>query len=240
MFPANGVVTRCLASHPPGPCGSSSPVSSVISRHCDFLPAFAPHFVSFAWRYHGSTHLSLPPLLRAATSGLGLVTRYPRPGILRGDDRSSQVPGEPQFPFAHGLRPRPAEAPLTDCGTLAWPPLSARRRRRRETKLSRLNSMAFGLAAYVSRAGYPADRARLASRRWSSSPGRAFTRRAPLKGFQLTSCSFSSLSKLLGTSTFSSSTRISSVRRRPPASCNCCSTPTSYEPLRSLRQRGRG
>jgi len=40
------------------------------------------------------------------------------PGIpvrvdFRGDDRSSQVPGEPQFPFAHVLRPRPAGASLT-------------------------------------------------------------------------------------------------------------------------------
>ena len=82
VFLANGVVTRCLASHPPGPCGSSSPASSVLSRHCDFLPPIPPRFVSFTWRCHGSTHFSLPPPLRAATSGLGLVTRYPRPGIL--------------------------------------------------------------------------------------------------------------------------------------------------------------
>ena len=58
------------------------------------------------------------------------------PGIpfrefFRGNDRISQVPGEPQFPFAHVLRPRPADASLTDCGTLAWPPLSERRRHRR-------------------------------------------------------------------------------------------------------------
>jgi len=31
---------------------------------------------------------------------------------FHGDDRSSQVPGEPRFPFAHVLRPRPADAPL--------------------------------------------------------------------------------------------------------------------------------
>ena len=40
------------------------------------------------------------------------------PGIpvracFRGDDRISQVPGEPPFPFAHVLRPRPADASLT-------------------------------------------------------------------------------------------------------------------------------
>jgi hypothetical protein len=65
--------------------------------------------------------------------------------------------------------------------------------------VSGLNSMAFGIAAYVSRDGCPPNRARLASRCWSGSPGRAFTRRAPLKGFQITSCELSSFPKLLGT-----------------------------------------
>jgi hypothetical protein len=32
---------------------------------------------------------------------------------FRGDDRISQVPGEPPFPFAHVLRPRSADASLT-------------------------------------------------------------------------------------------------------------------------------
>ncbi len=33
-------------------------------------------------RYHGITHVSLPPPLRATASGLGLFTRSPRPGML--------------------------------------------------------------------------------------------------------------------------------------------------------------
>ncbi len=49
---------------------------------------------------------------------------------------------------------------------------------------------------------FPPNRARLASRCWSGSPGRAFTRRAPAKGFQLTSCSLYSSPKLLGTIPF--------------------------------------
>jgi hypothetical protein len=131
------------------------------------------------------------------------------PGIpvrvgFRGDDRISQVPGEPPFPFAHVLRPRPADTSLTDCRTTAWPPLRERRRRRQH-RLSRLNGMAFGLAAYVSRDGHPPNRARLASRCWSGFPGQAFTRRAPMKGFQLTSFSLSSSPKLLGTIPFSCS-----------------------------------
>jgi hypothetical protein len=125
-------MTRCLASLPGVRSGDCSPASTVLSRHCDFLPSIPPHFVSFTWRYHGSTHLSLPPLLRGTASGQGLVTRYPHPGILRGNGRISQVPGEPQFPFAHVLRPRPAAASLTVDRTLAWPPLKRRRRRRRQ------------------------------------------------------------------------------------------------------------
>jgi hypothetical protein len=49
----------------------------------------------------------------------------------RGDDRISQVPGEPRFPSAHVLRPRPTDAALTTYRTLAWPPMSERRRHRR-------------------------------------------------------------------------------------------------------------
>ena len=50
------------------------------------------------------------------------------PGIpvrecFRGDDRISQVPGEPLFPFAHVLGPRPADPSQTITETVAWPPL---------------------------------------------------------------------------------------------------------------------
>ena len=51
--------------------------------------------------------------------------------------------------------------------------------------LSTLNSMAFGLAAYASPGGLPHHDARLASSRWSDATGRAFTRRAPMKGFRV-------------------------------------------------------
>ncbi len=40
--------------------------------------------------------------------------------------------------------------------------------------LSKLNSMAFGLAVYASRCGLPQPHARLASGRWSGVTGRAF------------------------------------------------------------------
>ena len=179
--------------------GSSSPASSVLSRHCDFLPSLRPRFVSFVWPYHGSTHVSLPAPLRGAVSGLGLVTRYPHPGFLRGDDRISQVPGDPRFPSAHVLRPRPVETFQTDYGTLAWPPMSERRRHRRQNAFR-------GSIAWLSRSPptYHAlvsrRRARLASRCWSGSPGRASTRRVPTKGFNLLHVSYPPLPSFLAQS----------------------------------------
>ena len=68
--------------------------------------------------------------------------------------------------------------------------------------------MASGLAVYVSRGGYP-----LAAQDSLPGAGQALldglsTRRAPMKGFKLTSCSLSSFPKLLGTSPFSSPDRV--------------------------------
>ena len=171
-------------------------------------------------RYYQGTATSCHPSRRVSFPSLGGTTgsrnfrsrrrcaRQRRawgwsPGIparefFRGDDRISQVPGEPQFPSAHVLRPRPADTSLTNCGTLAWPPMSERRRRRRPSYFR-------GSIAWLSgspptyHAWVTLQRARLASRCWSGSPGRALTRRVPTKGFQLTSCGFSSSSKLLGT-----------------------------------------
>ncbi len=107
-------------------------------------------------RYHGCAgHVSyLPPPPSAERRAWGWSPGIPGRDVFRGDDRISQVPGEPPFPFAHVLRPRPADTSLTTCGTFAWPPRRERRRRRQQ-RLSRLNSMAFGLAAYVSRCWSP-------------------------------------------------------------------------------------
>ena len=86
--------------------------------------------------------------------------------------------GNPPFPFAHVLRPRPAETSLTTCGTFAWPPLRERRRRRRQ-RLSRLNSMAFGIAAYVSRCWLP-----VTAQDWLPGAGQALLGGLPPAGFR--------------------------------------------------------
>ena len=49
---------------PQDPGRSGSPASAVLSGCYDFLPPIPPHFVSFAWRYHGRIFCSL----RAAQS----------------------------------------------------------------------------------------------------------------------------------------------------------------------------
>jgi len=183
-------------------------------------PGSARAFVPPLPRYYQGTATSCRPSRRVSFPSLGGATGSRRfrsrrrcvrqcrawgwsPGIpfrafFRGDDRISQVPGEPQFPFAHGLRPRPAEASQTNCGTLAWPPLGERRRRRREKNFR-------GSIAWLSGSPptYHATVIRLTAQGWlpgaGRSPGRAFTRRVPPKGFQLTSCASFSFSKLLGT-----------------------------------------
>ncbi len=93
-------------------------------------------FVPPLRRYYQGTATSCRPSRRASFPSLGGTTGSrmfrsrrrcvrPRrawgcsPGLpvrecFRGDDRISQVPGEPQFPFAHVLRPRPADASLTN------------------------------------------------------------------------------------------------------------------------------
>ena len=93
VFLTNGVVTRCLASHPPGPCGSSSPASSVISRHYDFLSRVPPCFVAFL-AVPRSHSLDFAPRRASAPPRPGVDHPVSPAGNLRGDDRISQVPGE--------------------------------------------------------------------------------------------------------------------------------------------------
>ena len=86
---------------------------------------------------------------RAWGWSLGIPARV----FFRRDDRISQVPGEPRFPFAHVLRPRPVETSLTNCRTLAWPPMSERRRHRRQCAFRGSIAWLSGLLG----SGYPVD-----------------------------------------------------------------------------------
>ena len=120
--------------------GASLPVPRVLAGRVPRLP-----------RYYQGTATSCRPSRRTSLPSLGGTTGtrmfrsrrrcvwqrrawgwspgVPARALFRGDGRISQVPGEPRFPFAHVLRPRPANASQTTCRTLAWPPLRERRRR---------------------------------------------------------------------------------------------------------------
>src|SRR6266566_8239789 len=111
-----------------GSSGASSPASTVLSKHYDFLPPLPPRFVAFAWRYLSCT--------RSVRSSGGRVRRK-RPGvghpvapagIYRGNDRSSQVPGEPRLSVCH-VQSTPAGLIAPDhYGTAAWPLVSEKQR----------------------------------------------------------------------------------------------------------------
>ncbi len=145
---------------------ASLPIPRVLAGRVPRLP-----------RYYQGTATSCRPSRRASFPSLGGTTgpRIVRsrrrcvwqrrawgcsPGIpvrecFRGDDRISQVPGEPRFPFAHVLRPRPAPACLTTCGTLGVAPANRTTRASTVRTISGLNSMAFELAVYASQGRLP-------------------------------------------------------------------------------------
>ena len=116
--------------------------------------------------------LSLPSG-RVRRQGLELVTRYLRPGCCRGNDRISQVPGEPRISVCTCSVDSGRTActrPLRCCSVA----LGISKAKAPTKGLSKLNSMAFRLAVYASQDGSPRHHARLASGRWSGVTGRAF------------------------------------------------------------------
>lgn len=158
---------------PRGPAGNRSPASAVLSRHYDFLPPLPPHFVAFAWRYHGARIVRSSRIPRAAGRP-GVVDPVSPAGNLawrRQDLPSSWGTPLVRLPMffdpGRTARSRPLQsssvAPATE--TAEAPTMRT---------ISRLNSMAFGLAIYASSSKLPIHDARLASGRWSGATGRAF------------------------------------------------------------------
>ena len=99
---------------------------------CDFLTAFSPRFVSFAWRYLGA------PAFRPRAAADAQPTDHPgvcctgcsRSGFLQGTVRISHVPVKPVRSFAMFLRPRCDQAAPLDQGRacLARPPRQTKTR----------------------------------------------------------------------------------------------------------------
>jgi len=120
------------------------------------LPAsIPPHFVSFAWRYHGNASLSLSSPRRMVDDEPGVFHPVTPTGNVSVETTGSpKFLGNPNSRLLMFFDPGRPNVPNLS-GTLAWSSLEKRRRRQRHTKFSRLNSMAFGLAVYVSRCRLP-------------------------------------------------------------------------------------
>ncbi len=77
-----------------------------------FLRLAVPRFHSLRSLLDGRVH----------RQSLELVTRYLRPGFFRGNDRTSQVPGEPRLSVCTCSHPTPAGLLAPDrCSAAAWP-----------------------------------------------------------------------------------------------------------------------
>lgn len=166
-----------------GSFGASSPASTVLSKRYDFPPLIPPHFVAFVWRYLGCTRY-----FRSSTAECAAEAWSWSPGSssrdCQGNDRISQVPGEPRLSVCTCSHPTPAGLLAPDhCSAAAWP-LNALVQRLLRLGLSTLNSMASGLAVYASRCGLLQHHARLASSCWSGSTGRAFHPHGSAERFQ--------------------------------------------------------
>jgi hypothetical protein len=164
------------------------------------LPAARPAAFRFLHLAVPRDHASFAPAV-AACGNLGPGVGHPvsPPGLS-----SVETTGSPKFLGSPNLRLRMFSDPgrsirLRPLRGVRMAPAVSRTKAPTIKSISRLDSMAFGLAAYVSRCWSPFTAQ-------GSLPGAGqalldglLTRKAPAKGFQLTSCSLSSLPKLLGT-----------------------------------------
>ncbi len=179
---------------------ASLPIPRVLAGRVPRLP-----------RYYQGTATSCRPSRRASFPSLGGTTGsrtfrsrrrcvpqqrawgcspgIPVRGIFRGDDRISQVPGEPQFPFAHVLRPRPADTSQTAFETLARPPFSGRRRRQREEPFRGSIAWLSGSLSTLRDVSCPSPRKTrfqvLVRLSWTG-----FYPQGPITRFQIMSCDF--------------------------------------------------
>lgn len=120
--------------------------------------------LSFAWRYQPARLCSFLPTVRRRPPSLELSgLAAPRQRFRTGDDRTSQVPGEPSCACALFFDPgrtgriRPYDAP-------ARPPHWNHGEDSHDEDISGLNSTASALAVYASPERLPPSDARLASR----------------------------------------------------------------------------
>ncbi len=170
---------------PLAPAGSCSPASSVLSRRYDALP---PSRRTSCPSLGGTSAFhSFSSLLggRVRRQGLELVTRCLQPGIRRGANRVLPSSWGTTIVRLHMIQSdsgRTARTRPLRCSNMA---LGISKAKAPTTGLSKLNSMAFGLAVYASPGSLPHHDARLTSGRWSGATGRAFHPQGSDERFQI-------------------------------------------------------
>jgi len=168
-----------------GSSGVSSPASSVLSKRYDFLPLIPPHFVAFVWRYLNVSLVVFAPRRTSeppkpgvghpvSPSGISLRKRQDLPGswrppivrlhMLQSDSgRTADTRPFRGSSVAHGTKT--AKAPTKG--------------------LSKLNNMAFGLAAYASQCASPRPTQHSLPVAGQALPDGLSTRKVPMKGFKV-------------------------------------------------------
>ena len=135
---------------------------------------------------------------RVRRRGLELVTRYLRPGTRRGDDRISQVPGEPQLSVRHVPNRRRQDCLHQTIKVQQRGPWYDKSKGSRDWVFRRSIAWLSDSLLYASQCRLPRHHARLASSRWSGATGRASHPQGSDERFQ--SCPYisSPFPKLLG------------------------------------------
>jgi hypothetical protein len=211
-----------------GSSGASSPASAVLSKRYDFPPPIPPHFVSFAWRYLRVHSFFSLPGGRVRRRGLELLTRYLQPGVHRGNDRISQVPGEPQVSVRH-VQSTPAGLLAPDhYGTAARPLVSEQQRLPRKVFRRSLAWLSDSLSTLRS-AGCPRPTQDSLPAVGQTLLDGLFTRRVPMRGFRALTTSHPPLPSLPGA--------IGSTEVAPVSSDRSAQRESRFEGVRRLRQR---
>jgi len=167
-----------------GSSEASSPASTVLSRHYDFLPPIPPHFVSFAWWYLGCTRCIRSSADGYHRRGLELINPVTPTGIL---PRRRQ-----DLPSSRRTQMSVCTCSSTPAGLLTPDLIRSSSVAHAMTKakapcdlsISELNSMAFGLAVYASQSGLPSTTQDSLPAAGQALPDGLSTRRVPTKGFK--------------------------------------------------------
>jgi len=194
MFPANGSVTRHSLPSTGFP-RVEFPCFIGTTKCSDFPPLVRPRFgiPSLGRTSPCACVRSHGPDAGPGPGALGLAA--PRQKLRKGNDGTSQVPGESSCAYAVFFDPGRTDTSGHTTES-ARPPYWQRRRLPRIYRLSRLNRTACALAVYASPWGLLHPDARLASRCCPLYGTGLVTRRIPTKGFRVASYISSSFPKL--------------------------------------------